>query len=115
MSSDIVERIPISQVAYNAGLEIRYAIASSGVDPIQHIPEVDAIIERRLVEAREAALEEAAKVAEAEPEFEGDPPQHVVDAMISAGPIENARSACRATKKGIAAAIRTLHQKEREA
>lgn len=58
MSSDIVERIPISQIAYNAGLEIRYAIARSGVDPIQHIPEVDAIIERRLVEARREMTEE---------------------------------------------------------
>lgn len=47
-------------IAYNAGLEIRYAIAASGTDPIQHIPEVDAIIERRLAEARRQAFAEAA-------------------------------------------------------
>ena len=53
----------MSDVAYNAGLEIRYAIAASGVDPIQHIPEVGAIIERRLAEARKAAFIEAAEIA----------------------------------------------------
>ncbi|OKP79818.1 hypothetical protein BTE77_06935 [Ensifer adhaerens] len=54
----------MSDVAYNAGLEIRYAIAASRVDPIQHIPEVDAIIERRLAEARKAAFIEAAEIAD---------------------------------------------------
>lgn len=54
----------MSDIAYNAGLEIRYAIAASGVDSIQHIPEVDAIIERRLAEARKAAFIEAAEIAE---------------------------------------------------
>ncbi|RVO41320.1 hypothetical protein CN093_08620 [Sinorhizobium meliloti] len=54
----------MSDIAYNAGLEIRYAIASSGIDPIQHIPEVDAIIERRLAEARRKAFIEAAEIAE---------------------------------------------------
>jgi hypothetical protein len=54
----------MSDIAYNAGLEIRYAIAASGVDPIQHIPEVDAIIERRLAEARRQAFIEAAEIAE---------------------------------------------------
>lgn len=44
---------PVGDVAYNAGLEIRYAIA-----------EVDAIIERRLAEARKAAFIEAAEIAE---------------------------------------------------
>jgi hypothetical protein len=53
----------MSDIAYNAGLEIRYAIASSGIDPIQHIPEVDAIIERRLAEARRKAFTEAAEIA----------------------------------------------------
>lgn len=55
----------ISKTAYNSGLEIRYAIAASKIDPIQHIPEIDAIIERRLIECYREALEEAAKVAEA--------------------------------------------------
>ena len=50
----------LRQIAYNAGLEVRYAVAASGLDPIQHIPEVDAIIERRLAECRREALEEAA-------------------------------------------------------
>lgn len=56
----------MSDVAYNAGLEIRYAIAASGVDPIQHIPEVDAIIERLLDEARRHAFIEAAEIAKKE-------------------------------------------------
>jgi len=60
----------MSDVAYNAGLEIRYAIATSGVDPIQHIPEVDAIIERRLAEARRQAFIEAAEIARAYPDRE---------------------------------------------
>ncbi len=42
-------------LAYNIGLEIRYAIAASGVDPIQHIPEVDVIIKRRIAEIRSSA------------------------------------------------------------
>ncbi len=54
----------LRQIAYNAGLEIRYAVSASGLDPIQHIPEVDAIIERRLAECRREALEEAAKIAD---------------------------------------------------
>jgi hypothetical protein len=43
-------------LAYNFGLEIRYAIAAAGVDPIQHIPEVDEIIKRRIEEIRSSAL-----------------------------------------------------------
>ncbi|MEZ2220711.1 hypothetical protein [Rhizobium sp. RCC_161_2] len=62
--ADQDQRLLVRQIAYNAGLEIRYAIASSSVDPITHIPAVDAIIECRLVECRSAALEEAAKIAE---------------------------------------------------
>ncbi|ASW06249.1 hypothetical protein [Rhizobium sp. 11515TR] len=54
----------IRKTAYNAGLSIRYVIAASKIDPIQHIPEVDAIIERRLIECRREALEEAAKIAD---------------------------------------------------
>jgi hypothetical protein len=54
----------LGRIAYNMALEIRYAVAASGVDPIQHIPEVDVIIERRLAECRREALEEAAKEIE---------------------------------------------------
>lgn len=61
-ASDITERLDLSTIAYNAGLEIRYAIAASGLDPIHHIPEVDRIIERRLAEATAAAMERAAQI-----------------------------------------------------
>ncbi|MCZ3377485.1 hypothetical protein [Rhizobium sp. AG207R] len=54
----------IRKIAYNTGLEIRYAIAASKTDPIHHIPEVDAIIERMFIECWREALEESAKIAD---------------------------------------------------
>lgn len=51
------------------------------------------------------AIKAAADVVSAEPEMPGDPPDEVVEAMIMAGPVANARAAVRATKKSVAAAI----------
>lgn len=99
--SDIVERLPLSQIAYNVGLEVRYAIASAGIDPIQHIPAVDAIIERRLVEARNAVLEEAAKTVETMTFPDGGNP-------LEAGIILAGKIVCR----NAAAAIRALREEE---
>ena len=47
-----------------------------------------------------------ARIAETEEELEGVPPEDVIEAMLSAGPVENARSAVRATKASIARRIR---------
>lgn len=58
--------------------------------------------------ARREALEEAAQVAEAEPEFEDEPGPEVVRAMLAVGPVKNARTACSVTKASIAKAIRAL-------
>jgi hypothetical protein len=86
----------MNDIAYNAGLEIRYAIASSGVDPIQHIPEVDAIIDRRLAEARRQAFIEAAEIAENHSELRG------IEWWLNATKKEVSADACRS----IAAALR---------
>lgn len=56
---------------------------------------------------REAALEEAAKRAEAEEELNGPMPEAVAYA-VQRDPINALRGAVRATKKGIAAGIRSL-------
>lgn len=69
-------------------------------------------LQKELDTAREDALEEAAKVAESEPELDGDPPREVMDAMIAIGPIGNARASVRATKLNIAKRIRSLKDKE---
>ena len=54
------------------------------------------------------SVERAIGVALAEPEMPGEPPEAVLKSMLEAGPVENARASCRATKKGIAAALREL-------
>ena len=61
-----------------------------------------------LARVRAETVEECAKVAEAEPIFEGDPPHLILAAMEDAGPAMNARAAGNATKRSIAAAIRAL-------
>jgi hypothetical protein len=58
--------------------------------------------------ARREALEEAAQIAEAEPEFEEEPGPDVIKAMLAIGPVKNARTACSVTKTSIAKAIRAL-------
>lgn len=54
------------------------------------------------------SVERAIAVALAEPEMPGEPPEAVLKSMLEAGPVETARAACRATKSGIAAALREL-------
>ncbi|WP_421579098.1 hypothetical protein [Shinella sp. M31] len=75
-------------------------------------PDELADLERLVNPDREAiraqAFEEAALVAEAEPEFEEEPGPEVVKAMLAIGPIKNARTACSVTKASIAKAIRAL-------
>lgn len=74
-----------------------------------------AVVERGydtgLIDAVAAALmaerERCAKIAENDPELPGDPPVEWRDMVRTVGPIENARSACRATKHSIATSIRT--------
>jgi predicted GTPase len=56
--------LDLHTTAYNLGLEIRYAVAASGADPIEHLPEVDDILERQFIEIRKAAFDEAARAAE---------------------------------------------------
>ena len=53
------------------------------------------------------ATERAAKIAEDEPELPGEPTETELWQMHTAGPVMNARAACRATKRSIAAAIRS--------
>lgn len=55
---------------------------------------------------REEERNVCAYIAETEEELEGNPPQHVIDAMLEAGPVMNARAAVRFTKAGIAKRIR---------
>jgi hypothetical protein len=62
-------------------------------------------------ELRRVAVEaicRCASAVDAEPELPGAPPRHVVKAMESIGPTENARAAVRATKKGIAERIAAI-------
>ena len=54
------------------------------------------------------SVERAIAVALAEPEMPGEPPEAVLKSMLEAGPVGSARASCRATKKGIAAALREL-------
>ena len=54
------------------------------------------------------SVERAIGVALAEPEMPGEPPEAVLKSMLEAGPVETARASCRATKSGIAAALREL-------
>ncbi len=54
------------------------------------------------------SVERAIAVALAEPEMPGEPPEAVLKSMLEAGPVETARASCRATKSGIAAALREL-------
>ena len=54
------------------------------------------------------SVERAIAVALAEPEMPGEPPEAVLKSMLEAGPVETARAACRATKSGIADALREL-------
>ena len=80
--TDITERLDLSTIAYNAGLEIRYAIAASGLDPIHHIPEVDRIIERRLAEATAAAMERAAQIADVQSVLFEKQAAHTDDGLV---------------------------------
>ena len=74
---------------------------------------VHALAEAAYAACQPLIIEQCAEVADDEPCMEGDCPAHVLEAMEEVGPIENARSACRATKKSIATAIRALKE-ERE-
>jgi hypothetical protein len=56
--------LDLHTTAYKVGLEIRYAVAASGADPIEHLPELDDILEQKFIEIRRAALDEAARAAE---------------------------------------------------
>lgn len=49
--------------------------------------------------------ERCIKIVETEEEADGEPPQEVIDAMETAGPVMNVRAAIRATKKSIVARI----------
>ena len=64
---------------------------------------------KAIADAVAAAYEDAAKVAEAEEELDGDPPQEVLAAIL-ANPAESLRSTVRCTKRNIAAAIRARSQ-----
>jgi len=61
-------------------------------------------VEARVADARRDALEEAARVAENEPEPEGDPPPELHGRSVK----NIAIASVRATKRSIAAAIRAL-------
>lgn len=84
---------------------------AAGIGAGTAIADIPAAVADLRASERAAGREEAAKLAEAEPEMPGDPPAHILQAMIAVGPIENARSACRATKKSIAASIRAIGEK----
>lgn len=66
---------------------------------------------RGLQDGIAAERERCVGIALAEPEFPGEPSSLVVALMDSLGPVENARSACRTTKKSIAKAILTEEKK----
>ena len=72
---------------------------------------VDRGYDTGLIDAVAAALlgerERCATIAENDPELLGEPPAEWWALVNALGPIGNARSACRATKLSIAAAIRT--------
>ncbi len=113
--SDIVDAL--NGLTANIGRDHRsgreYVIGDSQVvvDALRNAADEITRLRRELAEARDKALEQAAYVAENEPELVGAPSDHVITAMINIGPVENARAACRTTKKSIAAAIRSLKEK----
>lgn len=63
-----------------------------------------------IADALMAERERCAKIAESEPEFPGEPPADIVEAMIEVGPVGNAKAACRATKASIAQRVRSGEQ-----
>lgn len=63
-------------------------------------------VEEALKDARRSALEEAVQIALHEEEPEGQPSHYIRLAMDKAGVVANVLAAVRATKKGIAGAIR---------
>lgn len=73
---------------------------------VQSLEFLEGEITAALLQARRAAYEEAAKVAENEPELEGQMPMEVWAALNALPLDEQQRMAVRATKKSIAAAIR---------
>jgi hypothetical protein len=91
------------------GIEWPNTITSADFDLIVDvlIPRIALALEDEAAAARRDALKEAALVAEAEPELEGDPPAEQLEIM-RANPVLSARAACRATKKAIASRILAL-------
>jgi len=65
-------------------------------------------LESQLTTIRTQVVEECAKVAEAEPNFPGEPEADHLRLMVSAGPIPNIRAAGLAMKREIARNIRAL-------
>ena len=63
-------------------------------------------VEKAIEQAVAKERERCVRIVETEEELEGDPPQYVIDVMLAAGPVENARAAVRATKSCIARRIR---------
>ena len=79
------------------------AFAPFGVKSLE--PYIENI--RNLIEgAIEDERERCARLADIEEAFPGDPPAHVLQAMIAVGPVGNARASARATQKSIAKKIR---------
>lgn len=72
------------------------------LDAVRHRAEA---AETALAEARADAFEEAAKIADAEPEFPGPMPSHLW-AVTEENPEAGLRAACRVTKQAISRAIR---------
>jgi len=61
---------------------------------------------KALHESAAQAFEEAALIAESEPELPGEPAPECLAAMIEVGPLKNARIAVKTTKECIAERIR---------
>jgi hypothetical protein len=59
------------------------------------------------------AYEQAARIAETEPEFPNSPPPEVIDHALTY-PVDALRSAVKVTKKSIAKNIRARAEKEKE-
>jgi hypothetical protein len=68
----------------------------------------------RFAYALAAQREEDARVAEAEPELEGDPPLSVMHEIQRRGPVPVLRATVAATKRNIAAAIRNPQAQAKE-
>lgn len=78
--------------------------------------EVDAMakhIAQALLAERMKERERCAQIARDDEELPGDSPQEWYDLIWRLGPVENARSACRATKKSIVSAILNNKGEER--